>query len=187
MYSEESLVRRKPKAPIERRTYAFLIDFVLVWLFSSLVTNIFAEFLIFTILWWIFRVVIVDKNKGQSLGRWAFDLKIVEQRFNRIPNLLTLTKREGIIGLGAFLAMIGLKINFRDFLLMLLLITPLIIDGFIALSDDEYNRAFHDRYTDTMIVQTERGYSLDLRLKKWYKEARQIWLQNRRKKQKQRD
>lgn len=187
MYSEESLARRKPKAPIERRAYAFLIDFVLVWLFSSLVTNILAELLIFTLLWLIFRVVVVDKNKGQSLGRWALDLKIVEQRFNRLPNLLTLTKREGIICLGAFLAMIGLKINFRDFLLMLLLVTPLIIDGFTALSDDEYNRAFHDRFTETMIVQTKRGFSLDLRVKKWYKEARQMWLQNRRKKQKYRD
>lgn len=187
MYSEKSLIPRKPKAPVERRAYAFLIDFVLVWIFSSLVSNIFLELLIFTSLWLIFRVVVVDRNKGQSLGRWALDLKIVDQNVNRLPSLLTLTKREIVICLGAFLAMIGFKINFHDFLLMLLLITPLIIDGFTALTDDEYNRAFHDRFSGTMIIQTRRGFSLDLRLKKWYKEGRKMWLQNRSKKEKYRE
>ena len=180
MYSQETSIRKGPKAPLERRTYAFLIDFVLVWLFSSLVKNILVELLIFTVLWLILRVIVVDRNKGQSLGRWALDLKIVDQNLNRLPDLFTLTKREGLICLGAFLAMIGLKINFRDFLLMFLLAMPLIIDGFTALTDDEYNRAFHDRFTGTMIIQTKRGFSLDLRVKKWYKEARKMWQQNRR-------
>lgn len=179
MYSEESLIRRRPKAPVERRAYAFLMDFILVWLFSSLSTNIFIELIIFAVLWLIFRVLIVDRNKGQSLGKWAFDLKIVEQNSNRLPSLLTLTKREGIICLVAFLAMIGLKINFRDFLLMLLFCVPLMIDGFTALTDDEYNRTFHDRFTDTVIVQTKRGFSLDLRLKKWYKEALKLSKKNK--------
>jgi len=187
MYSEESLIRRRPKAPVERRAYAFLMDFILVWLFSSLSTNIFIELLIFAVLWLIFRVLIVDRNKGQSLGKWAFDLKIVEQNSNRLPSLLTLTKREGIICLVSFLAMIGLKINFKNFLSMLLLCVPLMIDGFTALTDDEYNRTFHDRLTDTVIVQTKRGFSLDLRLKKWYKEALKTWQKNQRKQQNQKN
>lgn len=179
MYNEESLIRRQPKAPIERRTWAFVTDFILIWLFSSLSQNLLIELLIFSLLWFILRAIIVYQNKGQSLGRWLFDLKIIDQKSNRLPDLLTLVKREGIVCIGAFIAMIGLKINFRDFLLMLLFLVPLLIDLFTALTDDEYNRSFHDRFTNTLIIQTKRGFSLDLRLKKWYKEIRKIWLKKR--------
>ncbi|MBL1209622.1 RDD family protein [Geminocystis sp. GBBB08] len=181
MYSEEIQFRRSPKAPFDRRTYAFLIDFVVVWIISSLITNIFLEFLIFTLLWLILRVIIVDKNKGQSLGRWAMDLKIVDVQFNRLPPLLNLTKREGIIAIGAFLMMIAFKINFQDFLLMILFATPLVLDGLTVFTDDQYNQAFHDRISGTIITQTKRGFSLDLRLKKLFREARKTWQKNRRK------
>lgn len=180
MYSEEILFRRSPKAPFDRRAYAFLIDFIVVWLISSLVTNIFLEFLVFTLLWWILRVIIVDKNKGQSLGRWTMDLKIVDLRFNRLPSLLTLTKREGTVAIGAFLAMIALKVNFQDFLLMMLFATPLLLDGLTIFTDDQYNQSFHDRISGTMITQTKRGFSLDLRLKKLFKETGKTWEKNRR-------
>lgn len=181
MYQEQPLMRTKPKAPPERRAYAFLVDFILVWLISSLVTNVFAEFLIFVLLWLVLRVIVVDKNQGQSLGRWAFDLKVVDAQLNRRPSLLNLAKREGIISIVAFLAMIGLKINFRNFISLLLFLTPIIVDGFTALTDEDYNQAFHDRMGNTIIVQTRRGYSLDLRLKKWTKEAQRAWQKNRKK------
>ncbi len=187
--NEESLVPqpRPRKAPLDRRVWAFLLDFILVWLFSSLSENLLIELLIFVSLWFILRVIIVYTNKGQSLGRWAFDLKITQQNDNRLPELLTLAKREGIICIAAFLGMIGLKINFRDFLLMALLAVPLLIDLFTALTDDEYNRSFHDRFTNTVIIQTKRGFSLDLRLKKWSKEAKKAWQKNRQNKSKYRD
>jgi hypothetical protein len=92
-----------------------------------------------------------------------------------------LAKREGIIAILAFLTMIGLKVNFADFLLMILFCTPLIADGVTALTDDEYNQAFHDRVSGTIIIQTRRGFSLDLKMKKWYKEARKTWENKRRK------
>ncbi|AUC60041.1 hypothetical protein AA637_02225 [Cyanobacterium sp. HL-69] len=181
MYQEESLIKRKPKAPPERRTYAFLVDFILVWLISSLVTNVFAEFLVFVLLWLVLRVIVVDKNQGQSLGRWAFDLKIIDAELSRRPSLLSLTKREGIISIVSFLAMIGLKINFQNFISLLLFLIPIIIDGFTALTDEDYNQALHDRISNTIIVQTKRGYSLDLRIKKWTKEAQRAWEKNRKK------
>lgn len=174
------IAQRIPKAPLERRVYAFLIDFIVVWLVSSLVTNLFLEFIIFVALWLVLRVIIVQANKGQSLGCWAMDLKIFDLKYRRLPSLLTLTKREGIIGIGAFVAMIGFKINFQDALLMLLLLTPLIIDGIAMFSDEEYNQAFHDRICDTIIIQTKRGFSLDLRVKKLIKEAKETWEKNQR-------
>ncbi|MBE9222182.1 RDD family protein [Cyanobacterium stanieri LEGE 03274] len=181
MYQEESLIRRKPKAPPERRAYAFLVDFVLVWLISSLVTNVFAEFLVFVLLWLVLRVIVVDKNQGQSLGKWAFDLKVIDAELKRRPSLANLTKREIIISIIAFLAMIGLKINFRNFISLLLFLTPIMIDGFTALTDEDYNQAFHDRTSKTIIVQTKRGFSLDLRIKKWLKETQKAWDKNRKK------
>jgi uncharacterized RDD family membrane protein YckC len=161
---------RFPKVPIERRIYAFLIDFVVVWVISSLITNIFVEFFIFGILWFILRVIVVDRNQGQSLGRWALDMKVKDARFQKIPPLVSLCKREGIICVAAFLAMVGLKINFYNLLSMLLLITPLLIDGGIAISDEEFNQAFHDRVGETVIIQSSRGFSLDLRLKRLIQE-----------------
>lgn len=184
MYNQEDyrlLPPRRPKAPPERRAYAFLVDFILVWLISSLVQNIIAELLIFFLLWLTLRVVVVDKNQGQSIGRWAFDLKISNFESNKQrPPLLTLLKRESIVAGVAFLAMMGLKINFRDFLVMLLFLAPIIVDGFTALTDDEYNRSFHDRNANTVIIQTRRGYSLDLRLKKWTKEIKRNWQRRQR-------
>ena len=49
---------------------------------------------------------------------------------------------------------------------MLLLLAPLVIDCSLALLDETSNLAFHDRVAETFMVQTERGFSLDLRLKK---------------------
>ena len=118
MSGQEILYRRSPKAPLERRAYAFLIDFILVWLISSLVTNILLEFIVFVLLWFALRVIVVQVNQGQSLGRWAMDLKMIDLRWKRPPTIITLSKREGILAVAAFIAMIGLKINFRDLLLM---------------------------------------------------------------------
>ncbi|MEA5535502.1 RDD family protein [Crocosphaera sp. XPORK-15E] len=165
-YSNElpSTYRRFPKVPLERRAYAFLLDFLAVWFLSSFFQG-FVQDLVFIAIWLILRVIIVEKNKGQSLGSWAFDLKVIDLRFSRIPGLKELTKREVILGFAALLAMIGLNINVRNGLSMLILITPLIIDCSIALGDENYGQAFHDRIAQTMVIQTERGFSLDLRLK----------------------
>ena len=159
--------RKYPKVPIDRRVGAFAIDFLSVWFISAFfASNLFVQWLVFLLTWLIMRVLIVEKNRGQSLGRWAFDIKVIDPRFNRTPDLLTLAKREIIVGLGSALAIAGLQINFRNGLSMLLLLSPLMVDCSIALLDEEANLAFHDRVANTFMVQTERGFSLDLRLKK---------------------
>ncbi|XTZ12400.1 MAG: RDD family protein, partial [cyanobacterium endosymbiont of Rhopalodia inflata] len=43
---------------------------------------------------------------------------------------------------------------------------PLLVDCGIVLGDQELNQAFHDRIAGTIMVQTNRGFSLDLRLKR---------------------
>lgn len=160
--------RRFPKVPIDRRAYAFLLDFVTVWFLSSFFQGLVKD-LVFLVVWLILRVIIVEKNQGQSLGNWSFDIKVIDLRFLRVPGLKELTKREAILGFAAMLAMVGLNINFKNGLSMLIFITPLIIDCGIAIGDEEYNQAFHDRVSNTIVIQTKRGFSLDLRLKKLWK------------------
>ena len=171
MYPEQGLSRRFPKVPLERRAYAFLIDFLSVWLLSSFAGPA-LQWLVFIVAWLTLRVIVVEKNKGQSLGHWALDMKVIDARFNKIPGLLELGKREGILGLAALLAMLGLNINFRNAISMILLISPLLADCGMALADEERNQAFHDRQAGTVVIQTRRGFSLDLRLKKWVSELK---------------
>ncbi|MGK7887282.1 MAG: RDD family protein [Crocosphaera sp.] len=160
--------RRFPKVPVDRRAYAFLLDFVTVWFLSSFFKGLVKD-LVFLVVWLILRVIIVEKNKGQSLGSWSFDIKVIDLRFLRVPGLKELAKREAIVGFAAMLAMVGLNINFKNGLSMLIFITPLIIDCGLAIGDEEYNQAFHDRVSNTIVIQTKRGFSLDLRLKKLWK------------------
>ena len=173
MYTDKPVYRRFPRVPIERRAGAFLIDFVTVWLLSSLVSNALLQGLVFLLAWLVLRVLVVERNRGQSLGRWALDMKIIDLRFNKIPGLVSLGKREGIIAFVALLAMVGLNINLRNGLSMLLLVSPLLADCGVALADEELNQAFHDRMAETLIVQTRRGFSLDLRLKKLFVQLQQ--------------
>lgn len=163
---------RFPKVPLERRAYAFLIDFITVWLLSSFAGTAF-QWLVFLVAWFGLRVIAVERNQGQSLGYWSLDMKVIDVKFKRIPGILELAKREGIVGFAALLAMFGLNINFANALSMLLLITPLLVDCGLALGDEELNQAFHDRIAGTIVVQTRRGFSLDLRLKKWVRELQQ--------------
>ncbi len=158
--------RKYPKVPLDRRVWAFAIDFLSVWFISSFfASNLIVQWLVFLPTWWIWRVLIVDKNWGQSLGSWLFDIKVIDPRFNRIPELLNLSKRELMTGIGSALAIAGMQ-NFSNGLSMLLLLSPLAVDCSLALIDEETNLAGHDRLTETFMVQTERGFSLDLRLKK---------------------
>lgn len=165
MVTEKPVRRRFPKVPIERRAYAFLIDFITVWLTSSFLGTGILRWLTFLITWFLLRVLLVEKNQGQSLGRWVLDIKIIDKT-NRVPTLANLAKREGIVGSLALLAMIGLNIGVLNPLSMLILVTPLVVDCVVALGDEQYFQAFHDQVSQTLIIQTRRGFSLDLRLKK---------------------
>ena len=165
-----------PQVPMERRAGAFLIDFVAVWLVSSFAGGL--QWLVFIVAWFALRVFLVERNQGQSLGRWAMDLKILDIRYTKIPDLLPLAKREGIVGVAALLAMIGLNINVRNALSMLLLTLPLLVDCAVAFTDEQFNQAFHDRIAETAIVPSRRGFSLDLRLKKLLNQLK-YYLRNR--------
>ncbi len=170
MYQDNSGNGDFPKVPFERRIGAFLIDFVAVWLLSSFFGAF--QWLIFLLAWLGMRVVLVDKNQGQSLGRWALNMRVIDFRYERMPELMTLVKRESIVGFAAMLAMYGFQGIVKGLLYILLLNVPLLVDCLAALVDGDFNQALHDRFTDTVIVPTQRGFSLDLRLKKIFAELK---------------
>ncbi|AFY48211.1 hypothetical protein Nos7524_2369 [Nostoc sp. PCC 7524] len=163
-----------PKAEINRRGMALGLDFIVVWLVSSLLGSNqigfqLIQILVFIFGWLILRVLLAYNNQGQSLGRWAFDLKVLEvqngQVVGRIPQLQVLLKREAIIGFGAILVSIALS-NIRANPTVILLVIPLAIDCGAALSDTQMRQTLHDRYAGTFIVSSRRGYSLDIKIKR---------------------
>jgi uncharacterized RDD family membrane protein YckC len=167
--------RYYPKGDIVRRGIALSIDFLGVWLISSFLGsgNIgvqFVQIIVFIVLWIVWRVLVPYNNLGQSLGRWAVNLKILEvnqgEIVNRIPDLPSLVKREAVLCFCTLLVSICLS-NLLDNPTAILLLLPLVIDCGAALSDaQKYQAAIHDRYAKTVIVSSRRGYSLDLKIRR---------------------
>lgn len=180
MSIEQVPPKHYPKVEIERRGMALGIDFLVVWLMSSLLGSSqlgvqIVQILVFILGWVILRVILPYNNQGQSLGRYAFDIKLLEVKGGRVPDLQMLLKREGIIGVGALLVSIAVSNIIRNPTAILLLI-PLAIDCGVALSDP-LRQALHDRYAKTIVVSSRRGYSLDLKVKrlveKWQRNMRE--------------
>jgi uncharacterized RDD family membrane protein YckC len=156
---------------MDRRIAAFAVDFGLVSLLSLFGgSNLYILF--FAVLWLGLRVVVVERNKGQSLGRWAFDIRVAALRHGSTPTLKELLKREVIAGLGALLVFVGLVNLSPTNGFILIGVIPLLADCGFAFIDEEGRQAFHDRFARTVLVQTRRGYSLDIKLKKMFAQRR---------------
>lgn len=162
------LVPLQPKVTIGRRAAAFCIDAIAVWVPSLLLgANPIVQTIFFVLLWLIMRVAIVRKNKGQSLGRWAVDIKIVDPRLDRTPGLQELAKREALLGACAALAFAGVGGLTSTNAGVLLLMLPLAIDCSAAFTDTaRFPQAFHDRLGGTIVTGTRRGYSLDIKVRR---------------------
>ncbi len=163
-----------PKAGIGRRGMALGLDFITVWLISAPFNSgnlgiQFAQIFVFILTWLILRVLVVYNNQGQSLGRWAFDLKALAvengQVVGKVPEFQGLLVREGLLCFEALLLSMILDSIINNFTAILLLI-PLIIDCGAAFSDSLRRQALHDRLARTIIVSSDRGYSLDLKVKR---------------------
>ncbi|MBF2028092.1 MAG: RDD family protein [Oscillatoriales cyanobacterium C42_A2020_001] len=166
------LTQRYPNAPMDRRVGAFAIDVAVTALPSLLLGGGGLYILLFLALWFVSRVLVVTANQGQSLGRWAMDLKVVNPRFRIIPGIVPLMKREAITGIGCVLILIGLVNLSPTNGFLLIAPIPLLVDCSFAFTDSKYRQAFHDRLATTLITQTRRGYSLDLKFKKFIAQAR---------------
>lgn len=164
-----------PRVPTWCRAIALGIDGFLVLLICSLLgARGLTELVIFLLVWIALRVFVVYKNYGQSLGRWALNMRVIDTRFNRTPQLLELSKREGLLGLFVFLAFSGLGSITSGNAGVMLLFIPLIADGGAVLFDlAQYPQTFHDRLAETIVIGVKRGYSLDIRVRNWIDKMQQ--------------
>jgi uncharacterized RDD family membrane protein YckC len=167
--------------PLWRRGAAFAIDFVIVAILSSLLgMGAIAQATVFILAWLGMRVILVAQNQGQSLGRWALDMKVVSLRWGGTPSLQELAKREGWLAFEAMLALFGL-INLNPGTpWSILLLLPLIADCILAFLDDQQRQTLHDKACETLIVQTRRGYSLDVKLRRLWIDAQRYLNQRQR-------
>lgn len=165
MHSDLGSPQRFPRVPNDRRVAAFGIDFGIASLLSTLGGSS-AVIPLFILSWYGLRVILVAKNHGQSLGRWALDMKVLDPRTRSLPGLLELTKREALIGVESLLIMLGLVNLSPTNGWILVAPIPLLIDCGLAFLDDEFRQAWHDRIARTVIIQTRRGYSLDIKVRK---------------------
>lgn len=165
--------RRAVPPPLWRRGVALGIDAIAVGLISSIAGGSWlAQGIFFVIGWLVMRVVLVSRNRGQSLGRWAMDMRILDAVRGGSPTLMTLTQREGGLAIATFLAFWGITHLSPTTAWALLLLIPLGVDAGFAYSDPTGSLTFHDRYARTFIAETRRGYSLDQKVQQWVAEVR---------------
>lgn len=171
MLTKQECDRQFPRVQIWRRAIAFSIDFVGVWILSSLLGSNapgfgFVEAIVFICGWFATRVLVPYNNFGQTLGRYALDTKLIAPQFGKVPDLQALCQREAVTGLGALLVAIAWS-YFASNIAVAILFAPLAIDCSFALTDAQrYRQAFHDRFAKTIMVSTHRGYSLDIKVKR---------------------
>ena len=167
--------QRLPKAPIGRRVLAAGIDFLLAWMLSSVAMSNqgglqVGQLFTFLIVWLLLRIVVVVKNRGQSPGHWALDMKVLMAYSPRLPGLQDLMKRETAVGLEGVLLLVGLNTLGLG---AVVLAVPLIIDAGAALADPMERQTLHDQWAQTVVIYTQRGFSLDLKLRKLIVQSRQ--------------
>ncbi|MEM1427294.1 MAG: RDD family protein [Cyanobacteria bacterium P01_H01_bin.130] len=171
-----------PRSPMWRRGVATAIDAIGCCALGSMLGPA-PHVALFVVLWWLVRVAMVANNRGQSFGRLAMDIKVIEgqdfdltgvergrfeRRSPRIPTLLELTKREAIVGGEALLGFIALELVAQINPAALLAAAPVVADYVIAATDLDRRQALHDRVIDSIVVQTSRGLSLHIKGRRWF-------------------
>ncbi len=174
------IIPQLPKTPLSRRALAFSIDAGVVWFLSAIISNNWFTFILFFVVFWMaIRAVMAYKNQGQSIGHFALDMKVLDSRYQTTPDILELSKREGILALAGSFAILGISNFTSGNAAVLLLIIPLLLDFTVALVDIErYQQTFHDRISHTIVVGTIRGYSLDIKLRWLLDEAKRYMRQS---------
>ncbi len=166
----EPAYNRLPLASLPTRLGAFVIDFLACFLLAQLIRELlglsggFWLQSLFIPIWLSDRALV----NGQSLGRWAMSLKVVNMNFGKPTGTLALLKREGLI-----LTFLLLLINSLDDKGMITSLTifapiPLIVELVFASADTEKRQTIHDRLSESIVVFTRKGLQLDLKLSKWF-------------------
>ncbi|MDX1978606.1 MAG: RDD family protein [Pseudanabaenaceae cyanobacterium bins.68] len=167
MIDFEPAYTRLPLASLSARIGGFVIDFFACYLLALLLKELLgwgigAQFL-FVPVWLSDRVLF----NGQSLGRWAMSLRVVNLNYGKPTGALLLLRRESLILVFLLLLLNSLDQNGMITSLTLFAPLPLVADLVFAAADTLKRQSVHDRLGESIVIFTRKGWQLDLKLTKW--------------------
>ncbi|MGK7909726.1 MAG: RDD family protein [Synechococcus sp.] len=97
-----------------------------------------------------------QSRTGQSIGKWALNIKTVDTQTDEPPSLIRSVAREGVSSLLIATEALGV---------------PLVADSLFAIFDKEKRQSLHDRAARTQVIDCEEGYQLDAKLSEFLEEG----------------
>jgi uncharacterized RDD family membrane protein YckC len=171
----EPAYNRYSLAQMGQRVAASGIDIVACLMLSSFLEALVgidaasgAGELIFCFVWLFNRVLLPTKNQGQSVGRWAMNLRVVDMEFGNTANIAALVRREAAI----LIAML-IWISSLDSLTgaVILALVPVVVDIAPAFVDIDRRQALHDKIGGTIVINSRKGFELEQKLLSFFGQA----------------
>jgi uncharacterized RDD family membrane protein YckC len=125
---------------------------------------------IFTGLWFLFRVLVVNKSGGQSFGRWLMSLRTIDGEYGKTASISALFWREVLL-----LISLLFLINTATSTLVVFTWLPLAADALFAQVDTQKRQTFHDRVSGTIVIYTRKGFDLDRKIMGLFGQASRIY------------
>ena len=105
---------------------------------------------------WLVNRAYGQSTTGQSVGKWALNIKTVDTQTDEPPSLIRSVAREGVSSLLIATEALGV---------------PLVADSLFAVFDKDKRQSLHDRAARTQVVNCEEGYQLDAKLSEFLEEG----------------
>ncbi|AFY70525.1 RDD domain containing protein [Thalassoporum mexicanum PCC 7367] len=171
----EPAYNRFSLAQMGQRTAASGIDIVVCLMLSSLLEALVGidvvssgGELIFCFVWLFGRVLVPTRTQGQSIGRWAMNLRVVDVEFGKTANVIALARREATI-LIAMLIWIASLDSLTG--AVILALVPVVVDIAPAFVDIDRRQALHDRIGGTIVINSRKGFELERKLLGFFGQA----------------
>ncbi|MEO0355224.1 MAG: RDD family protein [Cyanobacteria bacterium P01_A01_bin.3] len=105
---------------------------------------------------WLANRAYGQSTTGQSIGKWALNIKTVDTQTDEPPSLIRSVAREGVSSLLIATEALGV---------------PLVADSLFAVFDKEKRQSLHDRAARTQVVNCAEGYQLDAKISEFLEEG----------------
>jgi uncharacterized RDD family membrane protein YckC len=170
----EPAYNRLPLAEVPKRIGSFLIDFCFCAFTGKLIESLLGiseqsslGLVVFALVWASDRIIVGGSNQGQSLGRWLLSLKAVDIYYGKSAGMADLFKRELIIYPFLALVLVAAKSPTSAAIFAVL---PLVVDLAFAIADSRKIQTLHDKVGGTIVILSRRGFQLDQKLAKVFRQ-----------------
>jgi len=170
----EPAYNRLPLAPIPLRIGSFALDFFSCAFIGKLIESLLGiseqsglGLFVFALVWGGDRILVGGNNQGQTLGRWLLSIKTVDMQYGKSAGMAELFKRELIIY--PFLVIL-LAASKSPTSAAIFAVLPLVIDAAFAIADSRKMQTLHDKLGKTIVIETRRGFQIDQKLAKVFKQ-----------------